>query len=131
MSTGETDEVKLLKEVLNWTKFAGMNQVQSVLENTLNNPEKRLAYQLSDGKRGTIEVGKLSKVGSPTKVGILWKEWKRKGLGDSFSVQGGERFKRTFDLEDFGIEVPAIPSAAASQPAGQPAADPVGGDSSA
>ena len=115
--SGETEEVKLLREILKWNKFAGMNQVQSVLENAMNTPEKRLAYQLSDGTRGTVEIAKLSKVGSTFKVGTLWKEWKRKGLGDSFSVQGGERFKRTFDLEDFGIEVPQVPTAGqASQP---------------
>ncbi len=115
--SGETEEVKLLREILKWNKFTGMNQVQSVLENTLNTPEKRLAYQLSDSKKGTIEISKLSKVGSPAKVSSLWKEWKRKGLGDSLSVQGGERFKRVFDLEDFGLEVPPVASASqTSQP---------------
>ncbi len=108
MSAQETDEVKLLREILKWTKFAGMNQVQSILENTLNTPEKRLAYQLSDGTKGIVELARLSKVGSTFKLGGLWKEWRRKGLGDSLSVQGGERFRRTFDLEDFGIEVPAV-----------------------
>jgi len=132
MSAQESDELKVLREILKWMKFAGMNQVQSVLETTLNTPEKKLAYQMSDGTKGTIEVGKVSKVGSPTKVSTLWKEWKRKGLGDSLSVQGGDRFKRTFDLEDFGIEVPQIVTSPATvQP--QPAPNPVpsGGSPSA
>jgi hypothetical protein len=128
MSAQETDELKVLREILKWMKFAGMNQVQSVLEITLNTPEKKLAYQMSDGTKGTIEVGKVSKVGSPTKVSTLWREWKRKGLGDSLSVQGGDRFKRTFDLEDFGIEVPQIvtsPATAQLQPASTPVPNPV------
>src|SRR5207245_10273684 len=108
---GETEEVKLLREILKWNKFAGMNQVQSVLENAMNTPEKRLAYQLSDGTRGTVEIAKLSKVGSTFKVSTLWKEWKRKGLGDSSSVQGGERFKRTFDLDGFGHGLPHVTTA--------------------
>ncbi len=123
MTEQETEEVKLLREILKWNKFAGMNQVQSVLETTLNTPEKRLAYQLSDGSKGTIEVGKLSKVGSYSKVSSLWKEWKRRGLGDSLSVQGGDRFKRTFDLEDFGIESPAVQPSPAQQPTTTPAVD--------
>ena len=136
MSARESDELKVLREILKWMKFAGMNQVQSVLETTLNTPEKKLAYQMSDGTKGTVEVGKVSKVGSPTKVGTLWKEWKRKGLGDSLSVQGGDRFKRTFDLEDFGIEVPQIvtsPATAQPQPAPTPVPNPVpsGGSPSA
>ncbi len=114
--SGETEEVKLLREILKWNKFAGMNQVQSVLENTLNSPEKRLAYQLSDGKNGVREVAQLSKVGSTFKVYTLWKEWKRKGIGDTLSVRGGgDRFTRTFDLEDFGIEVPSVSQTATAQ----------------
>ncbi len=121
--SGETEEVKLLREILKWNKFAGMNQVQSVLEKTLNTPEKRLAYQLSDGKNGVREVAELSRVGSTFKVNTLWKEWKRKGIGDTLSVRGGgDRFKRTFDLEDFGIEFPAVQQPAQVQ---QPTAAPV------
>ena len=132
MSAQESDELKVLREILKWMKFAGMNQVQSVLETTLNTPEKKLAYQMSDGTKGTIEVGKVSKVGSTTKVSTLWKEWKRKGLGDSLRVQGGDRFKRTFDLEDFGIEVPQIVTSPVTVQA-QPVPDPVpsGGSPSA
>lgn len=128
MSAQEPDELRVLREILKWMKFAGMNQVQSVLETTLNTPEKKLAYQMSDGTKGTIEIGKVSRVGSPTKVSILWKEWKRKGLGDSLSVQGGDRFKRTFDLEDFGIEVPqmvASPATAQPRPAPSPVPNPL------
>ena len=132
MNAQESDELKVLREILKWMKFAGMNQVQSVLETTLNTPEKKWAYQMSDGTKGTIEVGKVSKVGSPTKVSTLWKEWKRKGLGDSLRVQGGDRFKRTFDLEDFGIEVPQIVTSPVTVQA-QPVPDPVpsGGSPSA
>ena len=127
MSTQESPELKVLKEILKWTKFAGTNQVQSVLESTLNTPEKKLAYQLSDGSKGTIEISKVSKVGSDFKVRALWKEWRRKGLGDAITVPGGDRFRRAFDLEDFGIEHPQIPVAAqATQPAPTPSSDLVG-----
>ncbi len=112
----ESEQTKILREILRWTRFAGMNQVQSVLESTLNTPEKRLAYQLSDGKIASTRIAELSKVGSDFKVRVLWKEWRRRGLGDTVGVKGGDRFVRTFDLEDFGIEVPAV-----RQPLSQPA----------
>ncbi len=105
--SGQNEQTEILREILKWTKFAGMNQVQSVLESTLDTPEKRLAYQLSDGKNGIRQIVELSRVGSFGKVQSLWKEWKKKGIGDTASVMGGgERFKRSFDLEDFGIEFP-------------------------
>jgi hypothetical protein len=104
----EPENVKLLREILKWTKFAGMNQLQSVLETTLNTPQKRSAYQLSDGENGVVRIAELSKVGSTFKVQSLWKEWRGKGLGDTVAVKGGDRFKRAFDIEDFGIEVPKV-----------------------
>jgi hypothetical protein len=103
--SGETEEVKLLREILKYTKFAGMAQVKGVLETVLNTPKKRLGYQLSDGTRGTREVTQQSGLAD---VSDSWKEWKRKGIGETISVQRGERFKRAFDLLDFGIEVPPV-----------------------
>jgi hypothetical protein len=104
----EGEQTKILREILKWTRFAGMPQVKAVLEETLNSPEKKHAFQLSDGTHGTIEVGKLSAVGSKDKVAGLWKAWLKQGLGETVSVKGGDRFKRAFDLEELGIEVPAV-----------------------
>ncbi len=115
MSEQETEQVKLLREILKFTKFAGMAQVKGVLETVLNSPKKKLAYQLSNGSLGTREVAQQSGVGGS--VSDLWKEWKRKGLGDTISVQRGERLKRSFDLEEFGIEFPAVQQSTPTQPA--------------
>jgi len=109
----ETEQVKLLREILKWTKFAGMADVKGVLQTVLNSDKKKLAYQLSDGTRGTRDINSLS--GYTGSVSDLWKEWKRKGIGDTISVQRGERFKRTFDLEDFGIELPPVVQAPNAQ----------------
>lgn len=127
----ENVQTQLLREILKWTKFAGMNQVQSVLETTLNTPEKKLAYQLSDGTQASTRIAELSKVGSDFKVRSLWKEWRRKGLGDTVSVRGGDRFKRTFDLEDFGIGVPEMPTAEIGKSAPPSITDQTGGNPNA
>jgi hypothetical protein len=108
LSTQESPELKVLKEILKWTKFTGQRQVQGVLESALPSPEMKLAYQLSDGGHGSVEVGKESRVGSKDKVVDIWADWFRQGLGDFVPVKGGERFKRAFDLKDFGIDFPKI-----------------------
>jgi len=126
MSEQEPEQVRLLREILKWTKFTGMAQVKGVLETVLNTPKKKLAYQLSDGTRGTREVAQQSSVGG--NVSDLWKEWKRKGLGDTISVQRGERFKRSFDLEDFGIEFPAVQQSPPTQQASTTSAEKPGPD---
>jgi hypothetical protein len=123
MSAQDSEELRVLREILKWTRFAGFREVKAVLENILNTPEKKLAYQLSDGTRGTREVAQQSRVRGD--IPNMWKEWRKQGLGDTVSVQRGERFRRSFDLEDFGIEVPQAvvpqmsvqPAASTSMPA--------------
>jgi len=36
----------------------------------------------------------------------MWQAWLKQGLGESIPVKGGSRFKRSFDLEAFGIQIP-------------------------
>ena len=63
--------------------------------------------QKSDGKHGTVELGKLAGLSKDT-VHNRWESWAKMGLGENIPVKGGTRFKRSFDLEDFGIKVPDI-----------------------
>lgn len=38
----------------------------------------------------------------------MWSTWQNIGLGESIPVRGGTRFKRSFNLEEFGIKVPEL-----------------------
>jgi hypothetical protein len=105
MSTQLTQEVEVLREILKWIKFSGMKQVKATLEEVLDTNQKRLAYQLSDRTRTTRKVAGLAGFGSKTTVADLWKVWYRLALGETVSVRRGDRFKRSFDLADFGISV--------------------------
>jgi hypothetical protein len=40
----------------------------------------------------------------------MWQIWMNTGLGESIPVKGGSRFKHSFNLDEFGIEVPPIQS---------------------
>ena len=106
MSNGN-EQVRLLTEILKWIKFAGMKEAKNTLNSVLDSDVKRLVYQKSDGTKGTVELAKLAGLGSNARVADMWETWLRMGLGESIPVRGGTRFKRTFDLKDFGIEVPA------------------------
>ncbi len=100
----QDDELKVLKEILKWIKFAGMRELKGVLTTLLDTNQKRLIYTLSDGTNGTEAIGREAGCSSET-VRKYWKTWLRIGLGENVKVRGGSRFKRSFDLEDFGIEV--------------------------
>jgi len=98
---------ELLTEILKWIKFAGSKEVREVLATTLDTDQKRLIYHLSDGNRGSIEIANLSKTSDRT-VRRYWESWARQGIVDPLKVRGGERYKKSFELEDFGIRVPEV-----------------------
>jgi len=100
--------IELLEEMLKWIKFAGLKEVKNTLGSVLDTEQKRLVYHLSDGARGTVEISKLAGIGSTKTVFDMWQAWLKLSLGESLPVKGGSRFKRSFDLEDFGIEIPRM-----------------------
>jgi hypothetical protein len=99
-------QTELLREILKWTKFSGMKAVKEVLNSALDTPQKRIAYQLSDGNNGSVDVCKASGVASTETMTKYWKSWAKFGLGENLPVKGGKRFKRSFDLEDLAIDFP-------------------------
>jgi len=98
-----------LSEMLKWIKVTSIPQVKQLLSDLLQFDKEKIAYHFSDGEHGSQEVAKLAGVGYVT-VTRWWKIWTRAGIAEMLSVKGGERAKRTFSLEDFGIEVPEVKS---------------------
>lgn len=105
-SENKETELSVLKEILTWTKISGMKQVKAILSEALNDPLKRSLYQLSDGSRSIREIlSKFKLKTSRASIQKLWKQWSMLGIGEPISVMGGgQRFKRSFDLDAFGIE---------------------------
>ncbi|MCH7561449.1 MAG: hypothetical protein IIC67_08840, partial [Thaumarchaeota archaeon] len=98
-----------LRELLTWVKFSGIKEVKSILEVQLPNDSKKTIYHLSDSMKGTKEIAKIVGGISHMSIANYWKSWEKVGLGESVAAMGGKRFKRSFDMEDFGIKVPELP----------------------
>jgi hypothetical protein len=98
------EQTEILKEILKWVKISSFNQVKEFLNSILKTETEKLIYHFSDGDNSTAEIVKLAK-SSNQKVSDCWKEWKKFGIGETVEVKGGVRFKRTFDLQDFGIDI--------------------------
>lgn len=105
MTEKEEEILATLKEILKWIRFSGSKEVQEVLKNALNSETKILVYHFSNGDNGSVEIGKIAKVSDKT-VRTYWASWARLGIVESFRVRGGERYKKSFDLEDFGFKLP-------------------------
>src|SRR3990170_2259804 len=94
--------IEVMREILKWTKFAGAGEVRNILTSALDTEQKRLIYHLSDGKKGSVEIAKATNAGDST-VRRYWEIWARQGIVEPIKVQGGMRFRKSFDLEDFGL----------------------------
>jgi len=108
MSKEENEQTRLLREILKWIRFMGMKEVKNVLNSVLKDDQDRLVYHLSDGTRGTVEIAQLAKIGSTATIAKYWQTWSKLNLGENRPVKGGSRFERSFDLADFGIDVPEV-----------------------
>jgi len=97
--------IELLEEILKWTKVTSVPQVKKLLSEVLQSDKAKIAYHFSDGLDSKA-VAKFAGV-SHTAVTNWWKSWIRAGIAEPIGARGGERAKRIFSLEDFGIEVPS------------------------
>ncbi len=110
-----SEELKALKnieskltELLKWNKFAGMQQLKTILSQALNDNAAALVYELSNGRRGTREVAMLAGIKSNKTVARYWKRWSKLGIViPSNGYQG--RYERICSLEDVGLAVPPMP----------------------
>lgn len=104
----ESSEVKeILKEILKWTKFQGIQKAKSVLEATLDDDIKKLIYHLSDGEDSKT-IASRARVSDQT-VRNYWKRWAVLGIIEPYPKYKG-RYWKLFSLEDFGIEIPETES---------------------
>jgi len=105
-SRKENDTAQLLREILKWTKFQGMLKVKEVLLETLKKDEEKITYENSDG-RDSRDIASIAGISHQTVVNY-WRRWATLGLAEPIKVRGGIRYKKSFSLLDFGIEVPKV-----------------------
>lgn len=101
----DNEQITLLKEIAKWLRFAGMKEVKSVLETALDTDQKKLVYHLSDGDKGSLEIAQQTGISDST-VRSYWKQWSKVGIVEVMKVRRGDRYRKAFDLEDFGIDIP-------------------------
>ena len=97
----ENESVRLLREILKWTKVGYFDRVKSMLERILDSEKKRLAYQAMDGTE-SIEVIKTRLQMGKSVVIDLYRKCENAGLMEQVD---GKR-NRLFDLADFDLLPP-------------------------
>jgi transposase len=95
--------VEVLKEILKWTKFSGMQELKRVLETNLDDTIKKSIYHWSDGS-DSKQIASRAKVSDQT-VRNYWKKWAAIGIMEPCPKFKG-RYWKLFSLEQIGIEMP-------------------------
>jgi hypothetical protein len=93
-----------VREMLKWVRLLGIQTARVILADCLKKDAERLAYHFSDG-RESREVGRLAGISHMT-VTNYWKKWAALGIVEPVRARGGERYRKLFSLEDFGISIP-------------------------
>lgn len=96
-----------MKELLKWTRFAGMQQLRNILTQNLQTQIELLVYEASNGTRGAREVAQAAGLGSHTTVLSYWKKWAKVGIVEPSTKFEG-RYQRICSLEEVGLTVPAV-----------------------
>ncbi|MEM1577356.1 MAG: hypothetical protein QXT98_07590 [Archaeoglobaceae archaeon] len=124
-----SEELKTLKSIeskldqlLRWTRFAGMQQLRTILTQNLTKDVELLIYELSDGERSTREIASLVGVKSHAKVAKYWKKWSKLGIVEPSDRYPG-RFRKICSLEEVGLTVPSLPRVLAEEPPEEEVAD--------
>ncbi|HKZ39910.1 MAG TPA: hypothetical protein VJ044_03060 [Candidatus Hodarchaeales archaeon] len=107
MGDAQSEQLRVLREILKWIRFTGMKEVKSVLISALDTDQKKIIYQLSDGQISAREIARQTALSDKT-VRNYWGLWARIGVVEAIKAGAGERYKRSFDLEDLGIEAPKL-----------------------
>jgi hypothetical protein len=102
----ERNVLRLLTEMLAWTKLEARPRVAARLSEILDSPEKRIVYEYSDGTKGVRQISEITGVDKNT-VSNWWGEWDALGVMEQSTTRKGRR-QRLVSLENVGIEVPAV-----------------------
>jgi len=96
-----------LDQLLKWTRFAGMQQLRTIMTQNLETDTEMLVYELSDGERTTREIARLAGVGSNATIAKYWKKWTKIGIVEPSEKRRG-RYQRICSLEAVGLTVPPM-----------------------
>ena len=97
--------IEVNKEILKWVKFSILGKVKEDLESILDNDNKKIAYDMSDGEKSSRIIARTVSLTHGT-ISKWWQLWYKIGIAEPIAVQRGFRARKVFDLDEFGISVP-------------------------
>jgi len=92
------DQKEILTEILKWERLKGIQTLRRLIPELVDTEEKRILYEMTDGKNGIKEVQMKMKISSG-KISLLWNLWYANGLVE----KAGQKFKKIISLKELGL----------------------------
>ena len=102
-------DIEEIKNSMKLFTLQSRSEIANELQRDLISPEKKLAYELTDGTHSAYDIAQTLRV-SMTSIHRWWKDWERSGLLNRTEIKGKMVLKKRFSLRELGIEVPDISS---------------------
>lgn len=100
-------DIEEMKNIMKLFLLQSGREVGVELNRLLDNPQKKIAYQLTDGYHSAHDIASKVRV-STTSIHRWWREWQRVGIATRVTRRGRSIVQQNFSLEDMGIQVPDI-----------------------
>jgi len=104
MAESKDKIVELLEEVLKWQRLQGMKILREILPQLLDTEEKRIVYEMTDGKNNQSKIANEAKVATGT-VSNWWNIWYSYGILTKEEEKRNGRYKKIISLKDLGIPI--------------------------
>lgn len=103
MNENKNEIKRLLEEILKWQKLQGMKILREILPQLLDTEEKRIVYEMTNGKNNQLKIASKAKVATGT-VSNWWNLWYSYGILTKRG-KGKGRYKKIISLKDLGIPI--------------------------
>jgi len=107
-------DIEEIKKTMKLFLLQSGRKVGEELTKILDTPQKKIAYQLTDGVHSAHEISGIVGV-SITSINRWWREWQRVGIVTRVKEKRRTRTQKNFSLEDMGVDVPDVSSLRSDQ----------------
>lgn len=101
-------------EVAKWVRFQNASRLRDVLLKELDAPQKKVAFELTDGEHSRRDIAKEIGIDDDT-VRTWWDRWFQLAVVEESERRKG-RPQKVVSLGEIGIEVPKLKPKPAQQP---------------
>jgi hypothetical protein len=94
-------DTELLRDIVRWLRFENLERAKSAVTSLLDTEKKKIAFELTDGKRSSRTIAATAKVDRSSLL-RWWADWFPAGI----LTREGDSYRHLFSLRELGMKLP-------------------------